>query len=132
MPLNSSAGASPPGFSPNIPRYFTSLEQAQNSLTFQRNRCTHAAFEYENILKDEASATTLVSETLLDEYEKNSILFRDTIVQWASAFQAYLDKNSANLDSTSLQGAALLKIQQLYTTLSIAAYKNCELTNEPS
>ena len=138
MPLNPDPRSPLPGFSPHIPGCFTSLEEARNSLYYQRNRCLRTAHECRHTLADQVMAGTMFlgDEEYIKRFEESGKFFQDTFGKWARAFQAFLDKYSATLDSTSLQGAATLKIHQLIATLSIESYKErgplIQETNNPS
>ena len=96
-----------PGFCPDIPTEFKSLEEARNSLEYQWNICLQKAvdFEHINVLKEGTE-----SEVHRAEYDQHRLHFKHQYKRWAAAFQAYLDANVANLDSKGLQGAMVLKL----------------------
>ena len=119
MPLNPISGPNQPGFCPSIPPCFTSLEEAQNSLYFQRNRCLRAATKGANLQAQGIPAVAIGKVDVIETSKQTCQFLKDTFAKWTSAFQAFLDKYSEALDSKSLQGAAVLKINQLITTLSI-------------
>ena len=124
MSLDSCFNYPQPGFTTEIPRCFTTLEQAQNSLYFHRNRCLKAAFEWPEVTANGSSAKTWTNKISADYHTKSLKLFQDTSTKWASAFQAFLERYSMALDSTSLQGAAVLKINQLIATLCVESYNS--------
>ena len=119
MSLGSVSMNGQPGFGLKIPDCFNSLEEAQNSLSFHRNYCLQAAF---------TRAKESGNENLIDNWAKTVSdddfnLFQSTFTKWASAFQGFLDKHITTLDSTSLQGAAVLKISRYITTLNLESLK---------
>ena len=119
MPLSPSSGPTQPGFSHSIPRCFSSLEEAQNSLYFHRNQCLRAA---SGLMSSAAygKAVLMPSEPdFIDSHLKAYRVLQDTFTKWASAFRAFLDSYSETLDSKSLLGAAVLKINLLITTLNL-------------
>ena len=130
MCLDPHSRDSEPGLGPNIPTCFTSLEEAQNSLYFHRNKCLRAVSASERAFSNEISVTLPDNPNVFGKHYSNYILLRDTFAKWTSAFQAFLDRHSGTLDSKSLQAAAMLKINQLITTLSLETFK--EATSDGS
>ena len=122
MALDSGPDIGQSGFSAHIPDCFTSLEQAQNSLYFQKNRCLHAAFEIGSTIT--AETFTEVDQNFLDMYEERCDFFEDVLRRWSSAFQAFLDVHRSSMNSASTQGAAVLRINQLMTNLTIRSYRD--------
>ncbi|KAL8690533.1 MAG: hypothetical protein Q9224_004384 [Gallowayella concinna] len=96
-----------PGFHPHVPASFSSLEEARNSLDYQWNLCLRKAvdFEYNNCFKDETE-----SQEQRDAYEIHRIHFRAVFEQWTTAFQNFLKNNVTSMNSKSLQGAMVLKM----------------------
>lgn len=108
-----------PGFGPYIPACFASLEEARNSISYHSNRCLHSATGLLKYALRKNPGKTVIDERYFDEYDKSCKLFKATYQSWSAAFQAFLDQNGGTLDSVSLQAAAVLKIRQLTTDLSV-------------
>ena len=119
MPLEIDAGPCQPGFGPHIPACFTSLEEAQNSLYYQYNRCLKLAHDFHNTASHADQIGPLTECACLDGYCQNRTLFRSISRKWNTAFEAFLVKAGATMDSKALQGAAVLKITHRITALHI-------------
>ena len=119
MPLELDPKSSQPGFGPHIPAYFTSLEEAQNSLSYHQNRCLKAASSVDETLLHKYPVGPLLEDEYLDIYSRNRNLFREILRKWNSAFELFLAKASAGMDSKALQGAAVLKINHRINLLQI-------------
>ncbi|KAL8727555.1 MAG: hypothetical protein Q9166_005961 [cf. Caloplaca sp. 2 TL-2023] len=96
-----------PGFHPDIPTSFHTLEEARNNLDYQWNLCLQKAvdFEYLNYFKEGTE-----SQEHRDAYEGYRIYFRTIFAQWIAAFQIFLDKTVPTMDSKALQGAMVLRM----------------------
>ncbi|KAL8806855.1 MAG: hypothetical protein Q9200_004892 [Gallowayella weberi] len=86
---------------------FSSLEEARNSLDYQWNLCIKRVvdFDYLNKFKEGTE-----SQEHRDSYETDRIHFRAIFEQWMAAFQIFLENNVATMNSKSLQGAMVLKM----------------------
>ena len=111
-----------PGFGPHIPTCFTSLEEAQNSLYYQHNRCLTVAYNLHNTAPHADLIGPLTECASLEGHRQYSNLFRGILRQWNAAFEAFLVKASATMDSKALQGAAVLKINHGKTALHIETH----------
>ncbi|KAL8796586.1 MAG: hypothetical protein Q9182_007331 [Xanthomendoza sp. 2 TL-2023] len=96
-----------PGFHPHVPAIFSSLEEARNSLEYQWNLCLKKAVDFEHLHNFKEGTE---SQEHRDSYETDRIHFRAVFEQWMAAFQSFLEKNVATLNSKSLQGAMVLKL----------------------
>lgn len=89
------------GFGPDIPKSFSSLEEARNSLDFQWNGCLRV---------QEAEATT---ESRLEMTER----FFGKFQSWSAAFHAFLKQSGSKLSSRDLKGAAVLSLSRRYAAM---------------
>ena len=119
MPLELDPKSCQPGFGPNIPVRFTSLEEAQNSLYYHHNRCLNAAYNINNATLYQDLIGPLTEGVYLESYSQNRKLFQDLLRKWNSAFEAFLAEAVATMDSKALQGAAVLKISHRISLLRI-------------
>ncbi|KAL8847916.1 MAG: hypothetical protein Q9221_007047 [Calogaya cf. arnoldii] len=96
-----------PGFHPGIPAAFHSLEEARNSLDYQWNLCLTEAvdFKYRNHFMEGTE-----SQEHRDAFDVNRTHFRTMINSWMTAFQTFLDRNIGMMNSKSLVGAMVLKM----------------------
>ena len=119
MPLELDLQSCQPGFGPDIPGCFTSLEEAQNSLYYQHYRCLKVAYDLYNTTSHAEQVGPLTHCACLDSYRQNRNAFRSISRRWNAAFEAFLVKKSATMDSKELKGAAVLKISHRITALYI-------------
>lgn len=123
MPLNANSDVSLPGFSPHIPACFTSLEEAQNSLSYHQNRCLQAAYNIDEAAMRSKSVNPLIETAFINFYSQSRNIFRGILRKWSSAFEAYLLASSASMDSKELQGAAVLKISHRTSSLHVEYHR---------
>ena len=119
MPLELDPRSCQPGFGPHIPACFTSLEEAQNSLYYQQNRCLKVACDFYNTASHADRIGPLIECACLDSYCQNRTAFRSILQKWNAAFEAFLVTTGATMDSKALQGAAVLKVNHRITALHI-------------
>lgn len=119
MPLELDAMSCQPGFGPDIPVCFTSLEEAQNSLYYQHNRCLKVAYDFYNTTSHAVQICPITKCACLDSYCQNRDAFRSISRKWNAAFEAFLLKENATMDSKALKGAAVLMINHRITALHI-------------
>ena len=119
MPLEFDPESCQPGFGPHIPACFNSLEEAQNSLYYQHNRCLKVAYDFDNTVSHADQIDPQTECACLDSYCQNRTAFRSILQKWNAAFEAFLMKAGATMDSKALQGAAVLKINHRITALQI-------------
>ena len=119
MPLKLDPRSCQPGFGPHIPACFTSLEEAQNSLYYQHNRCLKVAHDFYNTASHADQIGPLTECACLESYCQNRNAFRSILRKWNAAFEAFLVNAGATMDSKALQGAAVLKINHRITALHI-------------
>ena len=81
------------GFGPNIPKSFSSLEEARNSLDFHWNGC----------LRVQAKRNLDNPLEMTNNYPK---IFQ----QWSAALHVFLEKSASSFDPTDVKGAAVLGI----------------------
>ena len=106
---------------------FSSLEEAQNSFYYHRNRCTQAVCDLDNDALRSNPASLLVENAYLESYNQLRGVFRNILQSWSLAFEALLVKASATMDSTALQGAAVLKINHRISSLHLQYDKQTRL-----
>lgn len=96
-----------PGFNPDIPAAFHSLEEARNSLDYQWNLWIQRAVDVEHLnhFREETE-----SQEHRDACDVERTYFRAIFEKWMTAFQDFLDRNVAVMNSKSLQGAMVLKM----------------------
>lgn len=97
-----------PGFGPDIPKMFCSLEEARNSLDWQWT----AFIQYINDKEDEASL--MVARDL---QEKERAVYRGVMEQWLGSFHAFLQNFGKSLDNRSIQAARTLEISQTFAMI---------------
>ena len=122
MPLELDPRSCPPGFGPHIPACFTSLEEAQNSLYYQHNRCLNVAYDVYNTASHADQIGPLTECACLDSYCQNRSAFRGISRKWNAAFEAFLVRADSTMDSKALQGAAVLKINHRISALHIVSH----------
>ena len=76
MPLELDHGSGQPGFGPRIPACFTSLEEAQDSLYYQHNRCLKVAYDFYNTA---SQISPLTECACLESYCQNRNAFRSIL-----------------------------------------------------
>ncbi|KAI4254724.1 MAG: hypothetical protein L6R42_007073, partial [Xanthoria sp. 1 TBL-2021] len=96
-----------PGFNPDIPAAFHSLEEARNSLDYQWNLWIQRAVDFEHLNHFREGTE---SQGHRDACDVERTYFRAIFEKWMTAFQDFLDRNVAVMNSKSLQGAMVLKI----------------------
>ena len=127
MPLEVHSKSSEIGFGPHIPTYFTSLQEAQNSFCYHQNRCLKKTYDLDTAVLRRNPASLLVEDAYLDSYIHCRDAIREILHCWSSAFEAFLVKSSATMDSKALQGAAVLKINHRVASLNIKFNKQSKL-----
>lgn len=90
-----------------VPRIFSSLEEARNSLDFHWNRCQQA------LMDSSHSQSPPITGPLLEERQQ----LINAVAKWDSAFQAYLRKSGKSFDCRSLQAARTLEISHTFLTM---------------
>ncbi|KAL8977385.1 MAG: hypothetical protein Q9205_006801 [Flavoplaca limonia] len=97
-----------PGFGPDIPAAFHSLEEARNCLDYQWNLCVRSAvdFPYRKHMMEGTE-----SQEHRDAFDVDRTHFRAVYNTWLTVFQNFLERNVATMNSKSLQGAMVLKMQ---------------------
>ena len=107
------------GLGPDVPRAFSSLEEARNSLDYHWNRCEQA------LMSPTHSQSPQVIGPLLEERQRLSI----ALERWDSAFRAFLRKAGKSLDGKSLQGARTVEISHIFLTIFLD-FKSFNLEDE--
>lgn len=116
MPLPVSKTFIHPGFCPDIPKAFSSLEEARNSLDYHWNLCQRRAVDFE--YRDGCSPGREL-EMYQDAWDLQREHYRATTRKWSNAFQSFFDSNVAMMDTRALQGARVLKITSLVATIHL-------------
>jgi len=116
MPLPAPRKAIQPGFCPDIPETFSSLEEARNSLDYNWTLCQQRADDFEHI---DSFRQGIQSQMLQDAWEVQRESYRATSRSWSNAFQSFFDSNVAMMDTRALQGARVLKINALLATVHL-------------
>lgn len=127
MPLKLGTTSSEPGFGHHIPDCFGSLEEAQNSFYYHRNRCTQAVWDLDAATLHANPASLLVENAYLENHNQLRGAFRNILQNWCVAFEALLIKDSASMDSKALQGAAVLKINHRVSSMHLQYDKQTRL-----
>ena len=99
MPLEVHSKSSEIGFGPHIPTYFTSLEEAQNSFCYHQNRCLKETYDLDTAVLRRNPASLLAEDAYLESYIQSRNAIREILHCWSSAFEAFLVKSSATMDS---------------------------------
>ena len=95
------------GMGRDIPRVFSSLEEARNSLDYNWNRC-------QQVLMDSShSQLPQIAGPLLEERQQ----LINAVARWDSAFQAFLRKVGKSFDCRSLQAARTIEISHTFLTM---------------
>ena len=95
------------GLGRDIPRVFSSLEEARNSLDYHWNRC-------QQVLMDSSHSQSPQITSPLLEGRQQSI---DAVARWDSAFQAFLRNVGKSFDCRSLQAARTIEISHTFLTM---------------
>ena len=123
MPLELGLRSCQPGFGPHIPACFTSLEEAQNSFYYQFNRCLNVANTFSDTASHADRIGPLTECACSEGYSQNRSAFRGILGKWNAAFEAFLAKAGATMDSKASQGAAVLKIIHRISALNIEYHR---------
>ncbi|MCJ1453968.1 hypothetical protein MMC28_004318 [Mycoblastus sanguinarius] len=112
------------GFCPDIPRAFTCLEEARNSLDFHWNSCIQLlnAIEQGGPFPD--------PDPVGFQAEINRLKCSSVCEQWLAAFQAFLQHSGKTLDSKAWQAARVLQISQEFAKTYLDASAFSVLTDE--
>ena len=100
-----------PGFGPEVPNAFLSLDEARNNLDWHWNAC-EALIVGRRGDEDNMDITSI--QGLCDTWATDYQNFAATIEQWSIAFQAFLRKASNHLDTRELQAAYILEIHYIF------------------
>ena len=103
-----------PGFGPDIPAAFHSLEEARNCLDYQWSLCNRRSvdFRYLNQLMEGTE-----SQEHRDAWDVDRLHFREVYNMWTNVFRDFLDRNVATMNSKSLQGAMVVKMHGQLVTM---------------
>ncbi|KAI4196594.1 MAG: hypothetical protein LQ350_006466 [Teloschistes chrysophthalmus] len=107
MKLRASQNHTSPGFTPEVPAEFRSLEEARNNLDYQWNLCQQIAVDFE--YRDLCIAGT-ETEGHRQAYEKVRVHYQAASNSWSNAFQSFLNNNVPMMDSKTLQAAMVLEL----------------------
>ena len=127
MPVEVDSTWSEIGFGPHIPTCSTSLEEAQDSFCYHQNRCLKESYDLDTAVLRRDSASLLVEDAYLESYIQSRDAIREILQCWSSAFEAFLVKTSATMDSKALQGVTVLKINHRVASLNIKFNKQSRL-----
>ncbi|KAL8934041.1 MAG: hypothetical protein Q9211_005439 [Gyalolechia sp. 1 TL-2023] len=94
-----------PGFHPDIPARFNSLEEARNNLDYQWH-----IFHQKAVDVHVKIISGIETEEHRAAHDGDRHHFKNEHRRWSTAFQAFLDVNAANMDSKAMQGAMVLKL----------------------
>ncbi|KAI9846842.1 MAG: hypothetical protein M1838_001117 [Thelocarpon superellum] len=91
-----------PGFGPEVPSEFSSIEEARNNADFHGTRYLHAVERCSHATPgDDQDSIFMIQAD-----------YGATIERWFAAFEVFLEKMGPNLSAEELNGALVLKIQQ--------------------
>lgn len=116
MPLPASTTSVHPGFCPDIPNTFGSLEEARNSLDYHWNLCQRRAVNFEHRV---GGSPGIELQMYQDAWDVQRDYYRATTRKWSNAFQSFFDSNVARMDTRALQGARVLRINSLVATIHL-------------
>ncbi|KAL8933789.1 MAG: hypothetical protein Q9216_006212 [Gyalolechia sp. 2 TL-2023] len=94
-----------PGFHPDIPARFNSLEEARNNLDYQWH-----LFHQKAVDKHVKMISGIETEEDRAAHDRDRYHFKLEYQRWSTAFQKFLDMNVASMESKALQGAMVLKL----------------------
>ena len=97
-----------PGFNQDIPMVFKSLEEARNSLDYQWNLYLQKIDDSQYLIHLREGTE---SQEHRDADNVDRSHFRAIFEKWMTAYQGFLDRNVTTMDSKSLQGAMVVKLQ---------------------
>lgn len=118
MTLRPTSQATQVGFGPHIPEMFSSLEEARNSLDYHMN-CLSG---YISSLGEKPPSE--------DQGEERRTFWRNTMSQWDTAFEKFLDNPATHLDAKSKQGALVLQMEQRLKSVFLLFPANYMFANE--
>ena len=119
MPPKPDPKPSQPGYGSHIPAYFTSLEEAQNSLYYHQNRCSKAASDLDHVALYINAVNPFAERAYLERNSQSCENSRDILHKRYYASKAFLAKASATMDCKVSQSAAILKISHRISSLQI-------------
>ncbi|KAL8912057.1 MAG: hypothetical protein Q9171_002845 [Xanthocarpia ochracea] len=96
-----------PGFNPDIPVVFKSLEEARNSLDYQWNLYLQKVNDLQYLIHFREGTETQEHRDA-DNVDRSH--FRAIFEKWMTAYQGFLDRNVTTMNSKSLQGAMVVKL----------------------
>ncbi len=105
-----------PGFNPDIPVVFRSLEEARNSLDYQLNLYLQEADDLQYLIHLREGTE---SQEHQDANNVDRSHFRAIFEKWMTAYQGFLDRNIASMNSKSLQGAMVVKMHAKLTVMHL-------------
>lgn len=107
MPISRRKKCAALGLGPDLPRAFSSLDEARNSLDYYWNRCEQA------LMDPTHNEPAQMIGPLFEVRQRLSI----AVEKWDSAFRAFLRKAGKYLDSKSLQAARTVEISHIFLSI---------------
>ena len=112
------------GFCPEIPKYFSNLEEARNSFDYHWNGCMQL-FNNLGIIRGPTGHPEII-----EMYEDDRQKYLFTFKRWEASFQLFLQKYGDTLDLRSWQGAHVLQIMRIFICTNLQASPYVGLGNE--
>ena len=119
MPIPRTPKCEALGLGPDVPREFSSLDEARNSLDYHWNRCEQA------LMDPTHNQPPQIMGPILEERRRLSI----AVKRWDLAFRAFLRKEGKSLDSKSLQAARTVEISHIFLTIFLD-FESLELEDQ--
>ena len=110
MTLHPNSRTVAPGFGPEIPTCFKSLEEARNSHDYQMNGCMRTVADLDSISIRKIKLSPRDEAACIETYNKARKTHVHKLWQWACAFEEFLLQSSAAMDAKALQGATVLQL----------------------
>ena len=122
LPASGTANLMAPGFSTDIPKEFSSLEEARNSLDYQTNGIVHFFKDAENKI--------LSGMPFEAEIESSRNYWSKQLADWDVAFKAFMNNPNTMLNQKSQQAAWSLRIHQRMGSMHLRPRTSLMLADE--
>lgn len=124
LPASGTANLMTPGFSTDIPKEFSSLDEARNSLDFQTNGIVTFFKDAGNKILSRNSDET--------EIESSRHYWFEQLANWDASFKAFMNNPNTMLNRKSQQAAWTLRLHQRMGTMHLRPRTSVMLADEVS